>query len=181
MNLNYVYGLVKMYLKDKQCNNTSPRMHLMYWVRMYYSSQFPENSWAKTGKILWKILYSNFISQLDKRPIRYVQVVWVYDHFNGSVQDCSNSIANALELLQSCTKPLIYKVILVITLPPEKLPLPPEKLKFVSWFHNFLHLSLFYGHDIGVCKISITNDVYKKKVKVEKNYNQHYTLLSWKS
>ena len=29
-------------------------------------------------------------------------------HFNGLVQDCSNSIANALELLQSCTKPSIW-------------------------------------------------------------------------
>ena len=29
-----------------------------------------------------------------------------YD-IDGLVQDCSNSIANALELLQSCTKPLI--------------------------------------------------------------------------
>ena len=29
------------------------------------------------------------------------------DH-DGLVQDCSNSIGNALELLQSCTKPLIY-------------------------------------------------------------------------
>ena len=28
-------------------------------------------------------------------------------HFDGSAQDCSNSIANALELLQSCTKPSI--------------------------------------------------------------------------
>ena len=28
-------------------------------------------------------------------------------HINGLVQDCSNSIANALELLQSCTKPSI--------------------------------------------------------------------------
>ena len=28
-------------------------------------------------------------------------------YFDCSVQDCSNSIANALELLQSCTKPLI--------------------------------------------------------------------------
>ena len=27
---------------------------------------------------------------------------------DGLVQDCSNSIANALELLQSCTKPLIW-------------------------------------------------------------------------
>ena len=30
-------------------------------------------------------------------------------HIDGLVQDCSNSIANPLELLQSCTKPLIYK------------------------------------------------------------------------
>ena len=28
-------------------------------------------------------------------------------HFDGLLQDCSNCIANALELLQSCTKPLI--------------------------------------------------------------------------
>ena len=29
-------------------------------------------------------------------------------YINGLVQDCSNTIANALELLQSCTKPSIY-------------------------------------------------------------------------
>ena len=29
-------------------------------------------------------------------------------HFNGLVQDCSNSSAFAMELLQSGTKPLIY-------------------------------------------------------------------------
>ena len=29
------------------------------------------------------------------------------DNIDGLVQDCSNSIANALELLQSCTKPSI--------------------------------------------------------------------------
>ena len=33
---------------------------------------------------------------------------WGYSQFDGLVQDCSNSIANALELLQSCTKPLSY-------------------------------------------------------------------------
>ena len=31
----------------------------------------------------------------------------VNQHIDGLVQDCSNSIANALELLQSCTKLLI--------------------------------------------------------------------------
>ena len=29
-------------------------------------------------------------------------------HMDGLVQDCSNSIVNTLELLQSCTKPSIY-------------------------------------------------------------------------
>ena len=30
------------------------------------------------------------------------------NYFDGSMQDCSNSIVNAQELLQSCTKPWIY-------------------------------------------------------------------------
>ena len=30
------------------------------------------------------------------------------DHLDGLVQDCSNSSALAMELLQSCTKPLIW-------------------------------------------------------------------------
>ena len=29
-------------------------------------------------------------------------------HVDGSTQDCSNSIANTLELLQSCAKPSIF-------------------------------------------------------------------------
>ena len=32
----------------------------------------------------------------------------IWNYIDGSVQDFSNSIANALELLQSCTKPSIY-------------------------------------------------------------------------
>ena len=34
-------------------------------------------------------------------------------NIHGLVQDCSNSIANALELLQSCTKPSIYYSVLL--------------------------------------------------------------------
>ena len=33
--------------------------------------------------------------------------IFLYEYIDGLVQDCSNSIANALELLQSCTKPTI--------------------------------------------------------------------------
>ena len=32
---------------------------------------------------------------------------FMVEYNDGFVQDCSNSIANTLELLQSCTKPLI--------------------------------------------------------------------------
>ena len=35
-------------------------------------------------------------------------VISMLHNIDGSVQDCSNSTANALELLQSCTKPSIY-------------------------------------------------------------------------
>ena len=45
---------------------------------------------------------------------RGVEYFWENTHIDGLVQDCSNSIANALKLLQSCTKPLIYNVISII-------------------------------------------------------------------
>ena len=34
-----------------------------------------------------------------------------WGYVNSLVQECSNSIANALELLQSCTKPSVYKIV----------------------------------------------------------------------
>ena len=36
-----------------------------------------------------------------------IRMVQNAQHIIGLVQDCSNSIANALELLQSCIKPVI--------------------------------------------------------------------------
>ena len=38
-------------------------------------------------------------------------------HIDGLVQDCSISIANALELLQSCTKPSIWPIFLMEVIP----------------------------------------------------------------
>ena len=37
----------------------------------------------------------------------YLKIFNIF-HIGGLVQDCSNSIANALELLQSCTKPSLW-------------------------------------------------------------------------
>ena len=39
--------------------------------------------------------------------VAFVSAVVHADNIDGLVQDCSNFIANALELLQSCTKPSI--------------------------------------------------------------------------
>ena len=40
--------------------------------------------------------------------LAYYKIAHTLTHFVGLLQDCSNSIANALELLQSCNKPSIY-------------------------------------------------------------------------
>ena len=45
---------------------------------------------------------SHFVSASMCQPVAW----WC--HMDGLVQDCSNSIANALELLQSCTKPSMW-------------------------------------------------------------------------
>ena len=57
------------------------------------------------GKFLTRSISENFHRLYDN------------DHIDGLVQDCSNSIANALELLQSGTKPSIYIVSISITVP----------------------------------------------------------------
>ena len=55
---------------------------------------------------LSQLYMSVLIQQMQK-----IQKLWNGKlHINGLVQDCSNSIANALELLQSCTKPLIWQL-----------------------------------------------------------------------
>ena len=66
------------------------------------------NIWAKFGA------FGTIWTKLSLRPPTNSTEASVYigieiDEYdtNGLVQDCSNSIANALELLQSCTKPSI--------------------------------------------------------------------------
>ena len=50
----------------------------------------------------------NFTPHANMLPIKHADTKCHYIEqglIDGLVQDCSNSIANALELLQSCTKP----------------------------------------------------------------------------
>ena len=49
----------------------------------------------------------------DKPLPKPMMTLFTYAYIDGFVQDCGNSIANALELLQSCTKSLIFVDILL--------------------------------------------------------------------
>ena len=56
----------------------------------------------------WLGAYLNWSLCLTRMGNPIVEIRQSYDHhIDGLVQDCSNSIANALELLQSCTNPSI--------------------------------------------------------------------------
>ena len=58
-------------------------------------------------KARWPAPRSSFIMEIPILVLKHP--LWRFTQHNvyGSVQDCSNSSALAMELLQSCTKPLI--------------------------------------------------------------------------
>ena len=65
----------------------------------------------------------------------------VQENINGLVQDCSISIADTLEILQSCSKPSIYgQLVWHIENCPLHENLQPISLDFQPWF-NTLTLS----------------------------------------
>ena len=61
------------------------------------------------------------------------QIWWEY--LDGLVEDCSNSIAYALELLQSCTKPLILYAnkLFIMTFPETVYVYHYSKIHFAGW------------------------------------------------
>ena len=75
---------------------------MLYWTIWYRELKCcknpPWNFFNKLEKNVNKLnLYQTTTSTIGQRL-----------YINGLVQECSNSTANALELLQSCTKPLIH-------------------------------------------------------------------------
>ena len=78
------------------------------------------NQWEKSALVevmAWcHLATSHYLNQWWPCSIPYYGIIrglWVNPlrpnniYINGFVQDCSNSIANAMELMQSCAKPLI--------------------------------------------------------------------------
>ena len=75
----------------------------MHW--MIYCVNITDNTEMPTYT---KIRRSEKDSTLDRPRSQNANIGWAWPfHVDGLVQDCSNSIANALELLQSCPKPSI--------------------------------------------------------------------------
>ena len=67
--------------------------------------------WCFPWSALWTNGWVNNREAGDLRRYRAHYVVIVMDkltHIDGSVQDCSNSSALAMELLQSCTEPSVW-------------------------------------------------------------------------
>ena len=70
------------------------------------------NYWNRS----WFDTTLNFDTLILNISLIKVNLHWshVTEHFDGLAQDWSNSIANALELLQSSTKPLIYDTVMAL-------------------------------------------------------------------
>ena len=60
--------------------------------------------WTNDGLIYWHIYASLSLNELTLYMLYLLQRTYV----DGLMQDCSISIANTLEILQFCTKPLNY-------------------------------------------------------------------------
>ena len=56
------------------------------------------------------MMTNSLLDPQEKKPWNFKQTSW-NRHIDGLVQGCSNYIANALELLQSCTKPSHFKML----------------------------------------------------------------------
>ena len=98
--------------KSKKLNNTGP-----YWEEFTGDSQvLVLHIWVRSQRCCCLVTW--FYYQLIAKPGKKTATLSCpHPYIDGLVQDCSNFIANALELLQSCTKQLIWGPNLVITVP----------------------------------------------------------------
>ena len=100
-------------------------------------------------------------TEYESQPVigkQFVDIICL-PYIDGFVQDCSNSIANALELLQSCTKPymtlLIWKQHETLWYRDHNIPGKLGKLYGSWWPASMCHQGIS-SHDIlNVCNVDI--------------------------
>ena len=76
--------------------------YFLKWYKWCVCNYHLEHGWRK-----WDLMmFLQLLSWLEERATSMTwRCHWQEIHIDGLVQDCSNSIANALELLQFCTEP----------------------------------------------------------------------------
>ena len=95
------------------CSGTYQRKHQSSVSRSQWGQSLSQRASNAEIFFIWWRHYelAHFTSNTNvitaKQGTECLSVVWLYNHIDGTVQDCSISIANAMEILQSCTKPSI--------------------------------------------------------------------------
>ena len=87
-------------------------------------------------------------------------------HTDGSVQDCSNSLANALELLHPCTKPSIY--------------IMHNRISDVISQKRYIHSIITSGTHIYICDQLIVN-VWDQHTREENSVSLKDLGMDWLS
>ena len=96
-------------------------VQVMAWCRQatsHYLSQCWPRSLSPYGFTRPQWVENKYRTRICCCELHKKQNIWWLNakHIDGSVQTCSNSIANALELLQSCAKPSICNLIAITML-----------------------------------------------------------------
>ena len=77
-----------------------PKQFMVLKMQMCWNVNFDHKYLLYKKKILYDVLAEIYLlSNLDQNA-----TIWMSSYIDGLVQDCSNSNALAVELLQSCTK-----------------------------------------------------------------------------
>ena len=107
-------GLVKPNLTNQLHAGLRPLI-LKKTSNFSYFLQWKIFKWSKNHIGIWKFYWAE------------LEYIWELSQYNtdGLVQDCSISTANTMEILQSCTKPLIYI-----------LPCQYEFPKILQWLYS---------------------------------------------
>ena len=131
----------EIWVNEKRANNKN--RHLILWLLLKHGP----------ARWLFGILDLPWVKRFiscnghSRGMVHFTSPIYQpWEHINGLVQDCSNSIANALELLQSCTKPSIWNVIMLGNLGSASNPTTHRSKIYLYIYHieaqyeiNWLH------------------------------------------
>ena len=133
------------------------------------------SQWSHTENI-WKWTGSTTVILITKTKIyTKTNVSWEVVHVEGLVQDCNISLANALELLQSCAKPSICLVCSVFHL-------WFEKLRYSSGNHiqsicKIWSRTLFSVHCVSETTTEVFGTFYNLWPSYQPELELHWSLI----